>query len=67
MRVGDLVQFRRMIGGGFDAKGIDETGVILNTWKNHKKKLLSVDLLMASDGTIGNVNIRALKVVNESR
>lgn len=41
-------------------------GVIVNRYKNHKNKLLSVDVLLGN-GEIMNVGPRACKVINEGR
>ncbi len=59
MKIGDLVKvlvFTRDV----------HTGVIVNTWTNHKNKLQAVDILL-SNGEIKNVGTWAVEVVNENR
>jgi hypothetical protein len=59
MKIGDLVEvlvFTRDV----------HTGVIVNTWTNHKNKLQGVDILL-SNGEIKNVGTWACKVISESR
>jgi hypothetical protein len=57
MKVGDLVKI---------ATRDEHIGVIVNTWKNHKNHLQSVDVLLEC-GTIKNVGTWACKALNESR
>jgi hypothetical protein len=57
MKVGDLVKV--------STRGV-HVGVIVNTWRNHKRQLLSVDVLL-DNGEINHIGTHAVKVINESR
>ena len=57
MKVGDLVRVAPRDG---------HIGVIVNKWKNHKNKLLSVDVML-ENGELKNVGSWACKVINASR
>ena len=42
-----------------------QVGVIVNTWRNHKRQLQGVDVLL-SNGEIKNVGLRAVRLIDES-
>ena len=64
MKVGDLVEVS--LRNEQCASYGKHHGVVVNTWKNHKRQLQDVDVLLAS-GNIKNINAGACKVINESR
>ena len=55
----DLVWFEKRMPNGKYEKVF---GIVFGVWRNHKRQIQGVDLVM-SDGTVGNVGAHALKVV----
>lgn len=57
MKIGDLVKVSTRDG---------HVGVIVNEWRNHKRRLQSVDILL-ENGDVKHVGTHAVKVINASR
>ena len=64
MKIGDLVEvsLRDEQYGSYNK----HRGVIVETWRNHKRQLQGVDVLLSA-GNIKNINPTACKVINENR
>jgi hypothetical protein len=56
MKIGDMVKVNTVTG---------HIGVILNTWRNHKRQLQGVDVLLENGEIKAHVGTYALKVINE--
>lgn len=57
MKIGDLVKV---------STRDEHIGVIVNEWRNHKRRLQSVDILL-ENGDVKHIGIHAVKAINANR
>lgn len=63
MKVGDLVTLKMKKS---QPPQVPRGGVIINTWKNHKNKLLQIEILWG-EGNIDQHRPELFEVISESR